>query len=461
MEWIRLFLFCLFTMGLTGAIAYLMVFILSHIGRNVNPFLLLRWQKVVILLSGIPILFTMICLSRMRYMHGSWRFTGIFLSDTSPVLDGICVGSGLIWLLGFLLQMAGIIKERLKLRKILKRNSVVEDEEWLLLIEEHRARFDLSHVEVYRNGFVISPITTGCFQPKIVLPTAEYTEKQRRMILEHEMNHIRSHDLLWRKAGQWMLWVQWYHPVVHFLLKQFIYQQEIVCDIRAGQNNSHYTMKEYGYFLAGLADGDFLDMPTVALCESKKEIVGRIEAMARAGKEKEPGGWRVFVSCLGVALLSLLPAGEVSARAVNAQESNIKSTEAALTYGTVESNESMEIRQEIADPAIREIDLTGEISPYGDFITVDDPVPAYTRIVYGYKEMPAGSSIEMLVNCGDDTSTYRIGIKNKATNVVYYVEGTGKLSGTFMIDEAGKYTAFVENCTGQEISVSGSASYNR
>ena len=56
-------------------------------------------------------------------------------------------------------------------------------------------------VNFYQNVLTDFPIYAGGLHPQVILPVKNYTEKELYMVLEHEINHIRSHDLLWKNVG--------------------------------------------------------------------------------------------------------------------------------------------------------------------------------------------------------------------------------------------------------------------
>lgn len=456
MVWIRLFLFCLITVGLTGTTAYAAVQIFHRVYGKMNPFLFLAWQKVVMVLYCAPILFGILCLSRLEYANNEWRMAGSFLTDTSLFINKFCLGIGAVWLTGVMTGIGNMAVKQYKLACIWRGNVDVEDPEWISLIEEYKLKFALPGVKVFQNDLLVSPVTSGCLNPKIVLPYENYTEKQLRMVLEHEMNHIRSHDLFWRKVGVLAVWIQWYNPLTHFLSKQLVYQEEVVCDLKSSRNNSYFTQKEYGYFLAGLADNNFSNMSSIALCESEKAVIRRIETMAKMGNVSRPTKWKVALSCLGLIAMSLIPAGTASAQAVKAQEDGIKVAEAV---GSDSMDNSQEVKQGIADPNVEEIDLTGGPAARSKVVSIDGTIKANIRMLYGYHDMVPGDKITIIASCEDESITYRIGVKNRTTNTIYYQEGTGTMGASFTIPEAGSYTAYVENMSSSSMYVTGSAAY--
>lgn len=64
---------------------------------------------------------------------------------------------------------------------------------------------------------------------------------QMHMILEHEMNHIRNRDLLWKRFYLAVLGIHWFNPLVYLLAKKEIYLEEVICD---RQSVEHFLEEE-------------------------------------------------------------------------------------------------------------------------------------------------------------------------------------------------------------------------
>ena len=97
-----------------------------------------------------------------------------------------------------------------------------------IIIKKYWEKYNLTGCEVYQNDLLHSPITMGIVHPKIILPFTSYSEKQLQMVMEHEINHIRCHDLLWRKIGLLITLIHWWNPLAYQLLNLLTIYQEIV-----------------------------------------------------------------------------------------------------------------------------------------------------------------------------------------------------------------------------------------
>lgn len=464
MIWIRLFLTGLCSVGMAGSLAYACTILVPVFAKEANPYLLMLWQKLSYILYWIPIPFAVICLSRVRYENGYCHMWGEFITGTTSVINRVCMFLGILWLTGVLVSGVHAACRELKVRRMLSGNIPVDDEMLIRIFSEYQERFGLDNVELFQNDLMVSPVTYeymehGHRQYKIILPVAGYTEKQLHMIVTHEMNHVISHDLEWRKFGLVTALLHWFNPIVHIQLRQLVYWEEVLCDLRSCSGSSWYTRKEYACFLAELSDREIFNVSTSALRGTKNQVLRRILMMKRTRELKKPSKWMIAASCLSLVVATLVPVSLVSAKGADLQEELLVESE----IGSAEENNvaaafSAEMEM-IGDGNVTEIDLTSDIMPYSDNVILDETIPAGTRVLYYYRSMSAGNSITISANCSDSSITYRIGIKNQGQNSVRYIEGTGVLNHTFEIDENGTYSAYVENCSDATMTVKGSANY--
>ena len=59
-------------------------------------------------------------------------------------------------------------------------------------------------------------VTCGVLRPKIILPAgaSAWTDDRRRIVLAHEMAHVRRHDGAMQLAGEVLRVIYWFNPLV-------------------------------------------------------------------------------------------------------------------------------------------------------------------------------------------------------------------------------------------------------
>lgn len=110
-----------------------------------------------------------------------------------------------------------------------------------------------------------SPLVTGLKRPVILLPEwfeADYSPREQRDALTHELMHVKRGDLFALQAAQIVLALQWFNPLAYLSIRAFRIDQEAACDadvLRAGTSSafSYGRTLVKAARLAGPADSAF------------------------------------------------------------------------------------------------------------------------------------------------------------------------------------------------------------
>ena len=110
---------------------------------------------------------------------------------------------------------------------------------------------------IYRSDMVLSPVLTGVFRPKIILPAGLAPDSGGgAMVLAHENIHRRRLDNLWRALAIVIACVHWFNPLVWVMLKMFFKDMELSCDeavLCSGRYNSN-ECRDYAATLLRFAE---------------------------------------------------------------------------------------------------------------------------------------------------------------------------------------------------------------
>ncbi len=90
------------------------------------------------------------------------------------------------------------------------------------------------------------PMTWGVSRPVLFLPAAakSWSERRLRVVLLHELAHIKRRDSLSRTLAQLACGVFWFHPLAWLSARRMLREQERACDdvvILAGADPHHYA----------------------------------------------------------------------------------------------------------------------------------------------------------------------------------------------------------------------------
>ena len=87
---------------------------------------------------------------------------------------------------------------------------------------------------VYRSkSSEVGPALVGFASPRVVVPfdfATRYTADEQALILTHEQIHLKRGDNYANALCTFLQCVFWFHPLIHFSVSQFRFDQELSCD---------------------------------------------------------------------------------------------------------------------------------------------------------------------------------------------------------------------------------------
>lgn len=167
---------------------------------------------------------------------------------------------------------------------------------------------------ILQSPAISGPCVAGGPRPVLLLPDSAHTwtPAQWRMVLAHERQHLHQGDLLLAWLPRLVLCLYWWHPLTHWLRRQFHSESEALCDGAVIAGSGHGT-REYVEFLMSLNSGR---LPSLSAGMARTSRLGqRIERLLLT--PPKPLRWRVAAAALlilstqALAALSLrtVPAG--------------------------------------------------------------------------------------------------------------------------------------------------------
>ena len=89
-------------------------------------------------------------------------------------------------------------------------------------------------IRLLENREVSIPFTCGLFRPVILLPTEveSWSSHRRRLVLLHELSHIKRNDWLIQIMGQLACAAYWFNPLTWIATRRLHAEQEQACDER-------------------------------------------------------------------------------------------------------------------------------------------------------------------------------------------------------------------------------------
>ena len=94
----------------------------------------------------------------------------------------------------------------------------------------------IGKISVIASDLVRSPFSTGLLRPRIYLPTAfARSSIRRRMVLAHEVLHVRKLHIAWTFIERLHAALFWYNPLAHLIATNGSRLRELLCDRGAGR----------------------------------------------------------------------------------------------------------------------------------------------------------------------------------------------------------------------------------
>jgi beta-lactamase regulating signal transducer with metallopeptidase domain len=192
-------------------------------------------------------------------------------------------GAGALVLMGYLCAAVWAV------RRIIQAASPLDDPQWTALLAEAADRLDLGVLpRLVASDRVEVPFAFGAWRPTIVFPSraAEWSDERRRLVLSHELSHVKRHDLVGHTLARIGCALYWFHPLVWVAARRLRAESERACDdlvLRSGARASDYAE----HLLDILSSVRGQDVPAAALAMARKrEFEGRLLAILDPGLKR-------------------------------------------------------------------------------------------------------------------------------------------------------------------------------
>jgi len=152
-----------------------------------------------------------------------------------------------IWMSGALIVATRWLVGWLCVKLLSYRAQEIFDDEWYNLSESLSAELDLQRpVKLVRAPNAAAPMTWGLLHPVILLPhdADTWSAERRRVVLLHELAHVKRGDLLAQFVAQIACALYWFNPLAWIAARQLRLEREQACDdavLNSGAKASDYA----------------------------------------------------------------------------------------------------------------------------------------------------------------------------------------------------------------------------
>lgn len=215
------------------------------------------------------------------------------------------------WAAGLMLMMCRLGVGLAWVSWIVSRSTRVTDPDWLAAsVEASEALRIGREVAIAVSDRTSIPVTFGVLHPTLLLPleAERWDADRRRVVLLHELAHVKRHDCAVQALAQMARAVYWFNPLTYVALARLRAAQESACDdlvLAAGTTRARYA-RELMEMSAAVDGTSLFDCVTVAMARSS-QLERRIVAILDQARSRRPCSLHFSALAIAVASLGVVP----------------------------------------------------------------------------------------------------------------------------------------------------------
>ena len=152
----------------------------------------------------------------------------------------------------------------------------------------------------------IKNFTIGILKP-VVFYDVEELETDKKLLLAHELVHIRRMDMVWKILGVAVLCLHWMNPFAWWCVKELERACEEACDEEVQQELTVQEAMRYAQLIVEHSQRNETMQYGISLSKKGKEVKERVEMiMDRMERKKKYNKWIGMVSLCGMILFNSL-----------------------------------------------------------------------------------------------------------------------------------------------------------
>jgi len=210
---------------------------------------------------------------------------------------------------GAVIILLSVAVGRLRLRALRRAAQPLSNGDWLALLRLLCGELRVGRpVTLLQSADDVMPVTWGWWQPVILLPAEadEWSPERRRVVLLHELAHVKRWDCLTQMIARLACAVYWFNPLVWMAARRMCVERERACDDLV--LNRGCLASDYAAHLVEIARS-FRRVPQVAAIAMARSshLEGRIAGIVDASLDRRaPHAW--LLALCGTVVLGLVAA---------------------------------------------------------------------------------------------------------------------------------------------------------
>ena len=127
-----------------------------------------------------------------------------------------------VWAAGALIALAGLATGLIRLNRITRRCAPIDRGQWRAVADEVARDYALRPVALLQSVERDLLVTCGVIRPTIMLPAGcdGWTDARRRIVLAHEIAHIRRRDWATQMIAEAFRAFFWFHPLAWIVCRR-------------------------------------------------------------------------------------------------------------------------------------------------------------------------------------------------------------------------------------------------
>ncbi|CVI70121.1 Regulatory protein BlaR1 [Clostridiales bacterium CHKCI001] len=254
------FLLLLITISISGSLVFTMTLLVEYIFKNnyVQYFYLTMKFIIIFFLVPVSVVVYKVISSQIKTIEINTMDFEVISQVNLESFEMLAIGDKIgvvlffIWIIGFLLfYVISTIKSIFFIRKLLRLSNEIRDGKILEIAEKVKKQLRIvKKVKIYQSSIVISPLLTGVFHPKIIIPN---TTNNLKLMLSHELVHLKSNDILFRMLLNLVQKIHWFNPIIYIFANKFFDLSELACDNRVIEKMGREERNSYAQLLISIS----------------------------------------------------------------------------------------------------------------------------------------------------------------------------------------------------------------
>jgi TonB family protein len=207
---------------------------------------------------------------------------------------------GMIWMFGVAAGFGSLLIQLLRLARVSSRASPITDERWLRIVGEVAERYGIRKpIAVLQTDSVDLLATWGLFRPRMLAPAraTQWTEERIRVVVCHELAHVRRRDWAVQMAVDVMRRIYWFQPLMWIACRQLRRESEHACDdVVLGTGVAPDAYAGHLLQIARTVRADYGWAPAVPMAR-RSTLERRIAAMLNSARNRRALSSRSLVAC--------------------------------------------------------------------------------------------------------------------------------------------------------------------